>query len=90
MTSNGSWILLLVSNPKSYGEYDAFNRGGSNNGYTAHGSGNSQTDLDKPISQMTIGEVIERQKSELWAVGRYQFIPSTLLETLPYTGLSTR
>nr|BDD44284.1 hypothetical protein 30 [bacterium] len=85
------WFLDSIASVESssYGEYDAFNRGGSNNGYTAHGSGNSQTDLDKPISQMTIGEVIERQKSELWAVGRYQFIPSTLLETLPYTGLST-
>ncbi|GCE65702.1 hypothetical protein OMCYN_01648 [cyanobiont of Ornithocercus magnificus] len=85
------WFLDIIAREESqaYGGYDAFNRGGADNGYTAYGSGNSAAgDLDKPITSMTIGEVIERQKSELWAVGRYQFIPTTLLETLPYTGLS--
>ena len=46
-----SWMLDTIASveSKSFGEYDAFNRGGTNDGYTAIGSGNSQTDLDKPI-----------------------------------------
>ena len=71
------WMLDTIASveSKSYGEYDAFNRGGTNNGYTAIGPGNSQTDLDKPSSTMTLGEIMARHdRGELHAVGRYQFI----------------
>jgi muramidase (phage lysozyme) len=86
-----SWMLDTIASveSKSFGGYDAFNRGGTNNGYTAIGAGNSQTDLDKPISTMTLGEIMARHdRGELHAVGRYQFIAKTFKEVFPLTGLS--
>ena len=85
-----SWMLDTIASveSKSFGGYDAFNRGGTNNGYTAIGAGNSQTDLDKPISSMTLGEIMARHdRGELHAVGRYQFIAKTFKEVFPLTGL---
>ena len=67
----------------SYGGYNAYNTGGSNNGFTAHGSGNSSDGkrFGKPIVDMTIGEVRRLQNSgQLFATGRYQFIPATFSE----------
>jgi muramidase (phage lysozyme) len=84
------WMLDTIASVESgsYGGYDAFNRGGTNNGYTAIGAGNSQTDLDKPISSMTLGEIMVRHdRGELHAVGRYQFIRNTFRETMRLTGL---
>lgn len=84
------WMLDTIASveSKSYGEYDAFNRGGTNNGYTAIGPGNSQTDLDKPISTMTLGEIMARHdRGELHAVGRYQFIKDPFREVMALTGL---
>ena len=86
-----AWMLDTIASveSKSFGGYDAFNRGGTNNGYTAIGAGNSQTDLDKPISSMTLGEIMARHdRGELHAVGRYQFIAKTFKEVFPLTGLS--
>ena len=85
-----SWMLDTIASveSKSFGEYDAFNRGGTNNGYTAIGPGNSQTDLDKPISTMTLGEIMARHdRGELHAVGRYQFIRDPFREVMALTGL---
>jgi muramidase (phage lysozyme) len=85
-----SWMLDTIASveSKDYGEYDAFNRGGTNNGYTAIGPGNSQTDLDKPISTMTLGEIMARHdRGELHAVGRYQFIKDPFIEVMALTGL---
>lgn len=76
---------------ESHGGYDAYNLGGSNNGHTAHGSGNSATDgrYGRPLSQLTVNEVVELGKSNrIWAAGRYQFIPGTLRETIQEAGLS--
>ena len=84
------WMLDTIASveSKSYGEYDAFNRGGTNDGYTAIGPGNSQTDLDKPISTMTLGEIMARHdRGELHAVGRYQFIRDPFREVMALTGL---
>ena len=74
----------------SYGSYDAYNLGGSDGGHTAHGSGNSAKDnrYGKPISQLTVGEVRKLGNSgQLFAAGRYQFIPGTFREVLNATGL---
>ena len=85
-----SWMLDTIASveSKSYGEYDAFNRGGTNNGDTAIGPGNSKTDLDKPISTMTLGEIMARHdRGELHAVGRYQFIRDPFREVMALLGL---
>ena len=59
---------------------------GKNN--TAFGSANSNDVFGKGLSEMTLAEVIELQRSgQLFAAGRYQFIPSTLIETMNQLGL---
>ena len=92
------WGLDQIASVESeaYGGYTAFNQGGSNNGYTAHNPGDSAKGdhgHDRPITELTIREVMERQTRPssaggLFAAGRYQFIPATLKETFPDTGLS--
>jgi tape measure domain-containing protein len=78
----GSSLLgRLIGGSESYGgNYGAFNRGGSNQGHTAHGSG-----IDQNLVNMTIAEIQRRQlapgvprSQQLHAVGAYQIIGSTL------------
>lgn len=78
-------LSKLIGNAESYGgDYTAFNRGGSNNGHTAHGSGK-----DPNLTNMTIAEIQRRQlapgipkNQELHAVGKYQIIGDTLKSLL--------
>jgi hypothetical protein len=77
----GSKLSQLIGGTESYGgNYGAFNRGGSNNGHTAHGSG-----IDPGLANMTIAEIQRRQlapgvpaSQQLHAVGKYQIIGSTM------------
>lgn len=77
----GTLLSRLIGSHESYGgNYGAFNRGGSNNGHTAHGSG-----IDPNLVNMTIAEIQRRQlapgvprSQQLHAVGKYQIIGSTL------------
>lgn len=61
-------------------------------GYNQVFSG-SKLDLPKPLTSMTIGEVVEWQAAnraagaESGAAGRYQFMPDTLLETADRLGM---
>ena len=74
-------LSKIIGKRESYGgDYTAFNRGGSNNGHTAHGSGK-----DPNLVNMTIAEIQRRQlapgipkNQELHAVGKYQIIGDTL------------
>ena len=86
------WFLDQVASKESsaHGEYDAMNTGGSGVGpnNTATGSANS-CDVTGCLSQMTVGEVMSLQNSgQLFAAGRYQFIPGTLAETVQQLGIS--
>ena len=56
------------------------NTGGTDQGRVAFGSANSKDVLEKPLTQMTIAEVMEVQKDRVWAAGAYQIIPNTLKE----------
>lgn len=59
--------------------YDALNRGGSNNGHTAHGSSTGSKVFGRPLTKMTVGEIMNLQASgKLHATGRYQIIANTL------------
>ena len=77
----GTRLSQLIGNTESYGgNYGAFNRGGSNQGHTAHGSG-----IDPNLVNMSIREIQRRQlgrdvpkDQHLHAVGKYQIIGSTL------------
>ena len=63
--------------------YDAYNRGKA---------GVCAPKEDIPISHLTLDQIIARQKEKgdrrLYAVGKYQLIPSTLLEAKKYLGIS--
>ena len=88
-SAEANWFLDSIASveSRSYGGYEAFNRGGTDGGHTAIGSGNSTTDLDKPITSMTLGEIKQRHaEGTLHAVGRYQFIGTTFLETANLLG----
>ncbi len=93
-STEANWFLDSIASveSRSYGGYEAFNRGGTNGGNTSIGSGNSTSDLDKPITQHTIGEIKQLQllakndPNVLHAVGRYQFIQPTFLETANLLG----
>ena len=63
--------------------YDAINRG--QGGDTP---GGATARYGKPLTQMTLGEVKQLQATELNAVGKYQFIASTLLEAAANAGIS--
>jgi len=85
MTGDSKMFLDAVASveSKSYGEYDAYNLGGSNGGYTAIGSGNSSEDnrFGSPLSDTSVGRILDLHSSgQVHAVGRYQFIASTFSE----------
>lgn len=77
----GTKLSRLIGSVESFGgNYGAFNRGGSNQGHTAHGSG-----IDPGLVNMTIAEIQRRQlapgvpaSQQLHAVGKYQIIGPTL------------
>ena len=93
---NAKWFLDSIASVEStsMGGYEAFNRGGTDGGHIPIGSGNSTTALSKPITQHTIGEIKQLQllaandPNVLHAVGRYQFIQPTFLETANLLGVS--
>ena len=84
-------FLNLIASEESagHGDYDAYNLGGSNNGNTPHGSGDSNDlTFGKPLTQMTVGEVIALQNTgQIHATGRYQFVKGTLSETVERAGI---
>ena len=92
--SERSTVLSAIASVESagYGHYDAYNKGGADDGYTAIDPGNSREGvgkLDIPISEMTLGDIMNRQnRRQLFAVGRYQFIPATFKEVFNYGGFS--
>ena len=87
ITDNWTKFLDLVASveSKAHGGYDAMNVPYTNDPY------NSRDYLTRPLSDMTIGEVIQLQKDGVvHAAGRYQFTnhQGTLSETILEAGLS--
>lgn len=67
------------SNDTANGGYDSLNTGGSAGGHVAHGSGTGLEKFGRPLTQMTVGEVMDLQaRGVLHATGRYQIIGGTL------------
>lgn len=77
--------LDIISRPESGGDYNAMNRG-----QAGDSPGGSKKWLGKNLTDMTIGEVLELQKSKLWASGRYQFVPNTLPGVMRSAGLTSK
>lgn len=76
--------LDIISGPESGGDYNAMN-----NGKAGDRPGGSKKWLGKDLTEMTIGEVKTHQtvKKDLWAAGRYQFVPNTLPGVASSAGL---
>lgn len=94
ISAPGSGISTLLDFISSgEGGYDSSNRGTSNGKII--GSDHATLRNNKTLSNLTIGEIMELQTinnpfntQRLFAVGRYQIIPSTLKEIFPHSGLS--
>ena len=87
------WFLDSIASveSESSGGYDAMNMGGTGIGVNnrAYGSANSCDKSHGCLSSMTLGQVMALQANgDAFAVGRYQFIPGTLKETVEQMGIS--
>ena len=83
-TPLGDQVKRIVSKRESPNAgYDAINRG--QGGDTP---GGAQARYGRPLTQMTLGEVKALQAQELNAVGKYQFIETTLAEAAEIAGVS--
>lgn len=76
-------ILDFIS--KGEGGYGSSNRG-TRDGEIV-GSTNTTTINGRPLEESTIGEIMKAQDAGLFAVGRYQFIPTTFKMVVDQLGL---
>ena len=68
----------ITTDPTMNG-YDAMNKGGRDGGHTAIGSGTGTANFGRPLTQMSVSEVLSLgRQGRIHAAGRYQFIHSTL------------
>ncbi|HRH52612.1 MAG TPA: hypothetical protein PLN38_04800 [Chitinophagales bacterium] len=83
----------LKGESKTYNDHNWYTSSGLR-GYIQGSSGSPYSLLKKPLSSYTIGEVKAFQNrsrdnvGQLWATGRYQIIPSTLIGVASKAGLS--
>ena len=78
-------VIVPLANLISSGEgnWDSVNRG-----WAGDTPGGIVWLTGRSFSQMTVNEVINMQRWKVYAVGRYQFIPSTLLFAVRQSGVS--
>ena len=91
MNSPITSLLDLIG--KGEGSYDSSNRGTS--GGSIVGSTHSTSRDGRMLSEMTFADIFKHQsiddphnEDRLFAVGKYQIIPSTMQEIFPHSGLS--
>ena len=99
LTSIHKQALDIISGPESGGSYNAMNQGTIGDNIVGS-TLDSKTKIRKNLTDMTIGEVIQRQKwlmnksnpqvsdYGVYAAGRYQFIPNTLPGVMKSAGLT--
>ena len=89
-------ILDLIASKESANDtvhngYDSLNTGGTDGGHTAYGSSTGTKKFQKPLTEMTVEEVMNLQNDGvLHATGRYQIIRSTLANVVRQVGLDPK
>lgn len=84
---------ILKGESKTYNDHNWY-VGSNLSGYIEGGRGKQYSLLNKPLSEYTVGEVIDFQSrgrsgaGQLWATGRYQIIPATLKGIIGSAGVS--
>jgi hypothetical protein len=85
--------LVTKGESKTYNDYNFYNVTGLKSNVA--GSGSKYPLLNRPLSTYTVGQVKAMQaqarygaNGQLWATGRYQIIPSTLIYLQKLTGIS--
>jgi len=74
---------ILAGESKTYNDHNWYVTGNKLKGYIEGKYGTKYPLLQKPLSEYTVGEVMQFQSrgrdatGQLWATGRYQIIPST-------------
>ena len=87
------YALVTRGESKTYNDYNFYNVSGLKSNVA--GSGSKYPLLKRPLSTYTVGQVKRMQaeqrygaNGQLWATGRYQIIPSTLIYLQRFTGVS--
>lgn len=88
------FAAILKGESKTYNDHNWYVTGSALKGYIEGVHSSQYPLLKKPLSQYTVGEIMTFQarprdsSGQLWAVGRYQIIPSTLKGLVKNMGLS--
>lgn len=87
------YALVTKGESKTYNDYNFYNVSGLKS--NVDGSGSKYPLLNRPLTMYTVGQVKKMQSEprygangQLWATGRYQIIPSTLIYLQRFTGIS--
>jgi len=87
------YALVTKGESKTYNDYNFYNVSGLKGNVA--GSGSKYPLINRPLSTYTVGQVKRMQaeprygaNGQLWATGRYQIIPSTLIYLQRFTGIS--
>jgi len=87
------YALVTKGESKTYNDYNFYTSAGLKGNIA--GKGSKYPLLNRPLTTYTIGQVKKMQaqsrsgaNGQLFATGRYQIIPSTLIQLQKYTGIS--
>ena len=87
------YALVTSGESKTYNDYNYYNVTGLKS--NVDGKGYKYPLINRPLSTYTVGQVKAMQaqarygaNGQLWATGRYQIIPSTLIYLQRFTGVS--
>ena len=87
------YALVTKGESKTYNDYNFYNVSGLKG--NIDGKGSKYPLLNRPLTTYTVGQVKKMQaqsrsgaNGQLFATGRYQIIPSTLISLQKYTGIS--
>ena len=86
------YYLVTKGESKTYNDYNFYNSYGLNSWVA--GKGKKYPSLNRPLTSYTVGQIKKMQAAsrsgngQLWATGRYQIIPSTLIYLQKVTGIS--